>query len=186
MRKLGIFLSLSLDGYYCDRNGDMSWAHREDPEFKAFVAGNAASGGELLMGRVTYELMASYWPTPFAMEREPETAESMNSLPKVVFSRTLKAAGWSNSRLVHGSLVEEVRSMKAGKGRDMVVLGSASIVRQLAEAGLVDDYQFVVVPIALGGGRPVFEGLSRPLQLELTGIRAFRNGNVLLSYITSD
>ena len=81
MRKLIVFNNVTLDGYFADRNGDMSWAHRQDAEWNAFVGGNASGGGALLFGRVTYELMASFWPTPAAMERAPVVAEGMNNMP---------------------------------------------------------------------------------------------------------
>jgi len=84
-----VFNSVTLDGYFTDKNSDMSWAHKNDPEWNAFVADNAKGGGTLLFGRITYELMASFWPTPAAMQMMPDVAKGMNSLPKVVFSRTL-------------------------------------------------------------------------------------------------
>jgi dihydrofolate reductase len=90
MRKLAAFSNVTLDGYFADKNGDISWAKGSmDPEFNAFVADNAKSGGLLLLGRITYDLMASYWPTPHAVANDPVVAERMNHLPKVVFSRTL-------------------------------------------------------------------------------------------------
>lgn len=181
MRKVSVFLSISVDGYFTDDAGDMSWSHSEDPEFSAFVAGNASSGGELLLGRITYQLMSGYWPTALARQSFPEVADGMNSLPKVVFSRTLQEASWNNSRLTSNGPVEEVRRMKAEKGRDIVVLGSGSVAGQLAEAGLVDEFQFVIVPIALGSGRTIFTGNSR-LKLRLTKSRIFANGNALLCY----
>ena len=91
MPKLGVFNSVSLDGYFTDATGDMSWAHnaKPDPDWDAFTIGNARGGGVLLFGRVTYDLMMRYWPTPLAIEQMPTVAERMNKLPKVVFSRTL-------------------------------------------------------------------------------------------------
>ena len=183
MRKLGVFLSVSLDGYFTDALGDMSWAHNDDPQFNAFVAGNASGGGELLMGRITYELMASYWPTPHAMERDPIVAKAMNNLPKVVFSRTLKEASWNNTRLAADELGQEVRRMKQSEGPDLVILGSGSVAGQLAEQGLVDEFQFVVVPLALGAGRSMFAGITRRMPLSLSATRTFHNGNVLLTYV---
>ncbi|MGD0726495.1 MAG: dihydrofolate reductase family protein [Spirochaetia bacterium] len=182
MRKLIVFNSISVDGYFVDMTGDMSWAHNKDPEFDAFVEGNASAGGELLFGRITYELMASYWPTPLAMENDPVVAKGMNSLPKVVFSRTMDKASWSNTKLVKGDLAAEVRKMKKGPGKDMVIMGSGSIVSQLAHEGLIDEYQVVVVPVVLGDGRTMFEGIKRKLKLKLTKTRAFGNGNVYLCY----
>src|SRR3972149_10430298 len=102
MRRLIVFNHVSLDGYFTDANGDMRFAHSDKPdaEWDAFVAGNASGGGILLFGRITYELMASYWPTPAAAENMPVVAERMNNLPKVVFSRTLDQVSWNNTKLV--------------------------------------------------------------------------------------
>jgi dihydrofolate reductase len=184
MRRLISFTQLTLDGYFTGRNGDLSWAHggQQDAEWNAFVAGNASGGGQLLFGRITYELMVSYWPTPAALERDPAVAKGMNTLPKVVFSRTLDKVSWNNTRLVKGDPATEVRKMKQEPGDGMVILGSGSIVSQLAQAGLIDEYQIVVKPVALGEGRTMFEGLEQRLTLKLTATRAFTNGNVLLSY----
>ena len=184
MRRLISFTQVTLDGYFTGRNGDLSWAHegQQDAEWNAFVAGNASGGGQLLFGRITYELMVSYWPTPAALERDRAVAEGMNKLPKVVFSRTLDKVSWNNTRLVKGDLVTVVRTMKHEPGEGMVILGSGSLVSQLAQAGLIDEYQIVVKPVALGEGRTMFKGLKETLTLKLTKTRAFTNGNVLLSY----
>ena len=102
-----MFNHVSLDGYFVDKKGEMRWAHKNDPEWNEFVAGNASGGGVLLFGRVTYELMASYWPTPMAAQHSPVVAEHMNKLQKVVFSRTLDKASWSNTKLVKGDVATE-------------------------------------------------------------------------------
>ncbi|HLJ88476.1 MAG TPA: dihydrofolate reductase family protein [Candidatus Angelobacter sp.] len=184
MRKLTVFNHVSLDGYFVDINGDFSWArsHDEDAEWNAFVEENAKGGGTLLFGRVTYDLMASYWPTPLASQHDPDLARRMNELPKVVFSRTLAKAAWSNTKLVKGDLAAEVRKLKEGQGSDMAILGSGSIVAQLSLAGLIDEYHIVVNPIILGQGKTLFDGLKEKLRLKLTSSRTFRNGNVLLSH----
>jgi dihydrofolate reductase len=183
MRKLIVFNQISLDGYFVDPRGDMSWAHnaRIDPEFNAFVEGNAKGGGELVFGRITYDLMVSYWPTPTAAKNDPVVAERMNSLPKVVFSRSLAKAAWNNTRIVKGDLAAEVGKLKAEQGPGMVIMGSGTIVSKLAQADMIDEYQFVVIPIVLGGGRSLFEG-SKRLDLTLRESRSFANGNVFLSY----
>lgn len=183
MRKLVVFNSVTLDGYFTGVNGDFSWAHRgDDAEFNAFVADNASGGGQLLFGRITYELMASYWPTPDAIKNEPIVAQGMNSLPKVVFSRTLHKAAWNNTKLVKGDIVAEIRKMKKDPGKDMVILGSGSIVSQLAPTGLIDEYQLVLSPVALGIGRTMFDGVKQMLAMKLTRTRTFRNGKVFLCY----
>src|SRR3954451_11758034 len=112
MRKLSVFNQLSVDGYFVDRHGDMSWAKTgNDEEFNAFTSENASGGGVLLFGRVTYELMASFWPTSQAAQSMPVVAERMNSLPKIVFSRTLTKASWNNTTLVKSDLAQEVRKL---------------------------------------------------------------------------
>jgi len=183
MRKLIVFNNLSIDGRFVDRDGNMDWAREgNDEEFNAFSSENAKGGGTLLFGRVTYELMASFWPTRQAIEIFPVVAERMNSAPKVVFSRKMAKASWNNTMLVKGDIVAEVRKMKNEPGEGMVILGSGSIVSQLAPEGLVDEFQIVLNPVALGGGRSMFDGIEERLSLKLTRSRVFRNGKIFLCY----
>src|SRR5258708_37994596 len=108
MRKLSVYNSVTLDGYFTGANGDFSWAHRQDPEFMEFVEGNARGGGELLFGRITYELMASYWPTPMATKNDPVGAARRNDLPKGGFSGTLDTASWKDPELVQTGMAPAV------------------------------------------------------------------------------
>ena len=126
--------------------------------------------------------MASYWPTPAAMKDNPVVAEGMNRSQKVVFSRTLDKASWSNTRVVKGDIASEVRKIKQESGPGMAILGSGSVVSQLAPEGLIDEYQVVLNPVALGKGRTMFHGVREKLNLKLTKTRAFANGKVFLSY----
>ena len=135
-----------------------------------------------MFGRITYELMASYWPTPKAIKNDPIVAEGMNSMPKVVFSRTLDKASWSNTKLVKGDIASEIRKMKREPGKGMAILGSGSIVSQLAPEGVIDEYQLVVTPVVLGQGRTMFDGIKDKLNLKLTKTRTFGNGKVYLCY----
>lgn len=184
MRRLVVFNQVSLDGYFTGPAGDISWLNKtgRDAEWRAFVEENARGGGTLVFGRVTYELMASFWPTPLAAEQFPVVAERMNSLPKVVFSRTLAEALWVNTRLMKGAPAAEMRTMKREPGGAMTILGSGSIVSQLTQEGLIDEYQVVVFPVVLGNGRTMFDGLGERLTLRHTKTRTFGNGNVLLCY----
>jgi len=184
VRRLIVFNNVSLDGYFVDGNGSMRWAHRVEPdaEWNAFVAGNASGGGVLLFGRITYELMASYWPTTVALKNDPIVAEGMNNLQKVVFSRTLDKVSWKNTTLMRGDLVTDVRKMKAEPGEGMAILGSGTIVSQLAQAGLIDEYQMALIPVVLGKGRTMFDGINEKLPLKLVKTRAFANGIVMLWY----
>ncbi len=184
MPRLTVFNQISVDGYFTDAHDDIGWTHQagDDEEFKEFVEGNASGDGTLLFGRKTYEMMASFWPTPGAAAQFPVVAAQMNGRPKVVFSRTLAAAGWNNSRLVADGLVEEVCRMKGEGDQDLTILGSGSVVAQLAAAGLIDEYQMLVFPLVLGTGRTMFDGMKTRLSLRLTQSRGFRNGRMFLVY----
>jgi dihydrofolate reductase len=184
-RKLGAFMEISLDGYFCDPHGDMNFAHKspEDKEWHDFVAGNASSEGPLLFGRKTYDMMAAWWPTPMATRSMPEVAARMNARPKIVFSRTLRSADWNNTTLLKNDIVETVRLLKEEKGPDMTILGSGSIVTQLTESRLIDTFQIAVNPIALGAGNSLLSGLTQQLDLALTNTQVFGNGSVVLWYV---
>jgi dihydrofolate reductase len=184
MRKLIVFNHVSLDGYFVDQSGDMSWAKADpnDAEWNAFVSENASGESQLLFGRITYDLMASFWPTPVAAAMMPVVAERMNNLPKVVFSKTLDKASWNNTKLVKSDIATEIRKMKKEPGVDLVILGSGSIVSQLAQESLIDEYQIVVNPIVLGKGRTMFDSVKERQTLKLTKSRTFGNGNVFLCY----
>src|SRR5262249_7780399 len=115
MRTLSVFNSISVDGYFAAADGDQAWMHRadDDAELGDFVTRNASGGSELVFGRKTYEMMASFWPTPLAARQLPAVAEGMNAAPKLVFSRTLERATWKGSQVVKGDPVAEMRRLKA-------------------------------------------------------------------------
>jgi dihydrofolate reductase len=181
MRRIIVFNQITLDGYFTDNNGDMSWAHKNDPEWNAFVEDNARTGGALLFGRVTYEMMASFWPTPAAKQAFPAVAEEMNRTPKIVISKTLDEATWSNTTIIKD--IATIAALKKDPGPDIVILGSGTIVAQLAGQGWIDEYQLVVNPLVLGTGRTLFEDVRNKVTLKLKSTRSFTNGNVLLSYV---
>ena len=181
MGKLGVFNLVTLDGYFAGPGGDISW-HMVDEEFQQYAEKASNSGNTLLFGRVTYELMAHYWPTHAALKDDPVVAKGMNDSQKIVFSRTLVEADWANTRLVKGDLTEEVRKLKKQPGKDMTILGSGSIVAELTQAGLIDEYQMLLNPVVLGKGKTMFEGIHRKITLKLVKSHAFRNGNIMLYY----
>lgn len=183
MRRILCFNNMTLDGYFSGEEGDISWAKgHTDPEFREFVGTNASARGVLLLGRITYQMMASYWPTERAMENDPVVAEGMNRSEKIVFSTTLDEAKWQNSTLVKSDPAAELKRRKNEPGGDMVILGSGTLVSQLAQAGLIDEFQIVLNPVVLGKGRTMFEGIPGTLSLTLKNSRPFRNGNVVLTY----
>jgi dihydrofolate reductase len=181
MGKLGVFNLVTLDGYFTGDNGDISW-HNVDADFQEYAEEKANSGNTLLFGRITYELMASYWPTPDAIKNDPIVAQGMNRSAKIVFSRTLNKADWVNTRLVKDDMLGEVRKLKQESRKDLTILGSGSIVAQLTQAGLIDEYQILLNPIVLGKGRTMFEGVKDRFNLKLTKTRTFGNGNISLCY----
>ncbi len=181
MRKLIAFNFVTLNGYFKGPNDDISW-NNHDAEENEFAAENLKAGSTLLFGRVTYEMMASFWPTPMAAQSSPAVAEGMNKAEKVVFSRTMKKAEWNNTKVVKGDIVEATRKMKQMPGKDMTLLGSGSVITQLAENGLIDEYQIMVDPVAIGDGTPIFKDIKHKLNLKLTKTRTFKNGVVLLCY----
>lgn len=181
MRKLVIFNFATLNGYFEGPGGDVSW-HRHGEEEGKFAADSVGQGGILLFGRITYEHMAAFWPTPQAMQQMPVVAKGMNKAEKIVFSRTLKQADWENTRIIGEDIITAIKQLKQTPGKDMCILGSGSIITQFADAGLIDEYQFMVDPVALGEGTPTFKGLKKKLDLQLISARTFKSGVVLLSY----
>lgn len=185
MTKVNMFNNISLDGYFTDASSDMSWAHAggDDPEMRDFTSRNAQGGGALVFGRVTYDLMAAFWPTPMAAQMMPEVAKGMNAARKYVFSRSLKQAAWANTVILDGDPAREVaRLKKAGGDKALTILGSGSIVKQLTAADLIDEFQFMLNPVVLGAGRTLFDGLPGRPSLTLESSRTFKNGKVFLHY----
>ena len=182
MGKLSVFNFMTLNGYFKGPDDDISWHQHGNKEEGEFAAEGAQSDSILLFGRKTYEMMASFWPTSVAAKNMPEVADGMNKSEKIVFSRTLKNAAWTNTRIIKNNIVEEIRKLKSGSVKNMTILGSGSILTHLAEAGLVDTYMFMLDPLALGDGTPIFKGIGIKLELKLTETRSFKSGRLLLTY----
>jgi dihydrofolate reductase len=182
MGKLLVYNFVSANGYFKGPNDDISWAHQNPSQEESdFASENAQGGAILLFGRKTYEMMGSYWPTPQAKKNNPGVAEGMNKAEKIVFSKTLKKADWNNTRIVSGNIEEEVKKLKQS-GKDITILGSGTIVNQLTEAGLIDEFQVMVHPVAIGNGTAFLKDIQNKIDLELTKTRSFKSGIVLLCY----
>jgi dihydrofolate reductase len=185
MRKIIMFNRVSLDGFFAGPNGEMDW-FIQDPEVDKAVH-EMMRLDSVLFGRVTYQVFESFWPHAAADPNIPESARMManelNQMTKVVFSKTLKEVTWQNSKLYHGDLAKEVRELKQGKGADIVIFGSGTIVQQLANADLMDEYLIAVTPVVLGSGKALFKGV-KAMNLKLLEKRDFKSGNVLLHYET--
>jgi dihydrofolate reductase len=181
MRKVILYMMVTLDGFFEGPNGEIDW-HNVDQEFNELAIEQLDSVDILLFGRKTYELMASYWPTPAATTDDPIVADKMNRLPKIVFSKTLSSVEWQNTRLVKENVAEEVAKLKHQPGKDLIIFGSSDLAVTFIQHGLLDEFRIMVNPVVLGNGKPLFKGIKDRLNLKLLKTKTFRSGNVLLYY----
>ena len=176
---------VTLDGFFEGPNKELDW-HIVDEEFNEYAIDLLSNVDAILFGRVTYQLMADYWPAaatnPSTSKSDLEIADKMNNLPKIVFSKTLQEVEWNNSRLVKENIAEEISKMKQQPGKDMVIFGSGSIVSTFMQHGLIDEYRIIVNPVVLGNGKPLFKGINDKHNLKLLKTRVFSSGIVILFY----
>jgi dihydrofolate reductase len=179
MRKVVVWNLMTIDGYFEGPNpGEIDWfEYVWGEELERFSLDQAEEVGALLFGRVTYEGMADYWSTATG-----DIADFMNSIPKFVFSNTLEAAKWSNSRLVKGRAEEEVPRLKEEAGKDLFIFGSANLTGSLTNHGLIDEYRIGLNPLVLGTGTPMFKPSDERVRLKLLEARPFQSGVLLLRY----
>jgi dihydrofolate reductase len=181
MRKVILYMMVTLDGFFEGPNGEIDW-HNVDQEFNELAIEQLDSVDILLFGRKTYELMASYWPTPAAATDDPIVADKMNRLPKIVFSKTLSSVEWQNTRLVKENVAEEVAKLVQQPGKDLIIFGSSDLAVTFIQHGLLDECRIMVNPVVLGSGKLLFKGIHHKLDLKLIKTQTFRSGNVLLYY----
>jgi dihydrofolate reductase len=176
MGKLIVSNVMSLDGFFEDSNKKLDWFVL-DEDFFAYSRDMLRSAAALVFGRVTYEHMASYWPSA----PKDEIAEKMNNLPKIVFSRTLEKAEWNDSRLAEGDAVDEITRLKQQSG-NAIILGSATLASSLLQLGLIDEYRVILNPILIGSGHPLFKGIRDRVRLKLQETKLLSSGGVVLYY----
>jgi len=181
MRKLVVFNFTTLNGFYKDIQEGIHW-HQHGEEEGDFSAEMLTYNSILLFGRKTYQMMESFWPTQMAIDTMPEVAAGMNKAEKIVFSKTLKKADWNNTTIIKENIIEEIKKLKLTTGKDLTILGSGSILTQFAEVGLIDEYQIMIDPVAIGKGTPIFSNIKHDLELTLTQTKIFKSGSVLLCY----
>ncbi len=181
MRKIIFQMMVSLDGYFEGPNHELDW-HLVDGEFNEYAENFLNNVDTLLFGRVTYDLMASYWPSPSALKDDPIIAEKMNSLEKIVFSRTIDKVDWNNSRLIKTNVPEEVLKLKQQSGKDMAMFGSSNLALTFIENNLIDEYRIMVNPVVLGSGHTLFNGIKEKINLKLVKTKEFKSGLVELCY----
>ncbi len=174
-------MMVSLDGFFEGPNHELDW-HNVDAEFNEFAISQLNDIGTLLFGRVTYQIMASYWPTSAGIKDDPIVAGKMNSMAKIVFSKTLEKTEWNNTRLVKKGAPEEILKLKQQPGKDIAIFGSSDLAVTLIPHGLIDENRIMVNPVVLGSGKPLFKGINGKLSLKLLKTKTFKSGNVLLYY----
>src|SRR5438128_8222453 len=167
MRQVALQMGVTLDGYVAGPGGEGDWGLRaEHPEVQAWKLALVRQAGTHIMGRITYEQMAAHWPTA-----TDDYAAPMNSIPKVVFSKTLPAAEWAASRIARGDLAEEIAALKSEPGGDIIAHGGAAFVQALSRLGLIDEYRLVSFPVARGNGLPMFQDLAKPLRVDIAAAK---------------
>ncbi len=179
MRKIIAGINMTLDGF-CDHTAMIA-----DDELHQHYNELLLSGDTLLYGRVTYQLMESYWPTivknPTGNKTEDEFAIIIDNISKIVFSRSLKNVDWKNARLARGGLKEEVLELRQQPGKDILV-GSRSLIAALMNLNLIDEFQLCVHPVILGKGLPLFENMNDRIDLKLVKTKTFASGSITFYY----
>jgi dihydrofolate reductase len=182
MRKIFLFMMVSLDGYFEGPNHDLSWHNAKNEEFKRLEAEHKVESDAILMGHTTYDMMAGFWPTPMAQEMDAKTAKFMNETQKFVVSHEPFDPGWRNVSVIHGDVFGQIKALKEKSGKDIALLGSNNLCVSLMQKGLVDEFRIMVNPVVLGKGTKLFAGIKSKLDLKLVKTREFKSGNVLLYY----
>lgn len=186
MRKIVLFMMVTLDGFFEGPDHDLSW-HMVDKEFNDFAQKQLQEGDTMLFGRRTYQLMESYWPSPIGIEDDPEVAALMNETPKVVVSNSLQRVketeDWKNVQLINSDIRNNLIKLKSQKGGNILLLGSCNLAVSLLEWGLLDEMRIMINPVVIGKGTPLFHGLKEKISFELTSSRNFKSGNILLYYL---
>jgi len=188
MRKIILPMMLSLDGYFEGPNHDLSW-HNVDKELNRFVITQMKEVDLIIFGRRTYETMESFWPQaqddPKMSKEDLIVARLMNNTNKIVISQTLnkirKHKNWKNVKIVHKFDPKEIMRLKKQPGKTIWV-GGSNLALSFIRARLIDEFRFMINPVVIGAGTPIFKGLDRQLKLELIKTRKFRSGNVMHYY----
>jgi len=188
MRNLISFMHTSLDGFVAGRNGEMDWINLDDAMFD-FVATMTDQADTALYGRVTYEMMQSYWPKageqPNASKHDIEHSTWYNRVSKVVLSRTMKETGLQNTTVINDQLSEKINSIKHRGDKNILIFGSPRASQSLLNQGLIDEFWLFVNPIILGQGMPLFKNITGTTKLKFVESKTFTCGVIALHYAKS-
>lgn len=183
MRKLIAAINMTLDGF-CDHTVVIA-----DEELHQHYTDLLSNAGTLLYGRITYQLMESYWPTlvknPSGNNAMDEFAVVIDKIPKIVFSHTLKNVEWESAKLANRNIEEEVSELKQSEigGSKDILVGSPSLIVALTQLGLIDEYQLCIHPVIAGHGLPLFKNINNKVVLKLVKTKSFSSGAITLSYV---
>ena len=183
MRKIILFMHMSLDGYVAGPGDDILSFHDGGNDFEAFSLEGSAQVDSILYGHTTYTMMKNYWPTPEAIASAPEIAQFINDRPKYVVSHQPFEPGWQHVTVLSGDMPSAIRQLKAQPGKNIIVFGSNTLCASLVEHGLLDEIQIMLNPFVFGGGTPLFKGLPHKANFKLVGTQKFPSGNLLLAYV---
>lgn len=170
MRAVTLMMSASIDGFVAGPKGHAG-ALAEPEELRRWKLDRISRAGTHIMGRTTYEEMASFWPSS-----TDDYAAPMNTIPKVVFSKTLAEASWPGTSIARGDVAEEIASLRRQPGSEIIAWGGASFAQALSRARLVDQYVLITHPVAFGGGLPLFGDLPDTLRLKLIAAQVYNTG----------
>ena len=184
MRKLIADPIISLDGYFTSPKNEIDWFAGFDSEEWPWSGEILRRADAMLYGRVTYEEFRQFWPTPEPKQMgiDPYLIERLNNLPKIVFSKSLAETPWKPASLIREDPGAAVAKLKHDPGKDIVVVGSGTLVASLLRDDLIDEYFIRVRPIILGAGRPMFVDPKARHPLRLVSTRTFKSGTIGLHY----
>ena len=187
MRKVVLFMHLTLDGFAAGPNGELDWISY-DEELEKYAEGIVRTVGSPLYGRVTYQMMESHWPTvltnPSSSKHDIDHAHWIENISKIVFSKSLEKVEWNNTRLIKDNIAEEISKLKQQPGKDLVIFGSPGLTRTFMQLDLIDEYRLTVNPVVLGSGKPLFKDIKDRSNLKLLETKTFNSGVVGLHYET--
>jgi dihydrofolate reductase len=181
MRKIIVSNYITLDNYYAGPNGEIDW-FVWNKETELYSIELSKSIDTILFGRITYDMMASYWPAAKAPDESPIISEYMNTTAKIVFSKTMKTADWNNTTVINEINRADILTLKQQPGKDIVIYGSGTIFSALMQLELIDDYRFFINPVILGKGKPQFHDINDKIKLKLVETKRFTTGVVLVHY----
>jgi len=186
MRKVILFMIVTLDGFIGGPNGELDWMVKDDEMDKVLITDLLSTVDTILVGRATYQVFENYWPVvatnPSSSKDMIDLAHWIENTPKIVFSKTLEKVEWKNSRLIKENIADEIAKLKQQPGKDMVIFGGVGIVSTFIKLGLVDEYRLRVHPVALGSGKPLFKDIKDRMKLKLLECAKFNSGVVALHY----